>query len=98
MNTPIQGTKAIVAGAPAKLVDENTAVESVEFFARKNPTTANAGNVYIGFSSAAGKNYRVLTPGQTWSISPRNGFIDLSKIYVDGATSDDVVVFTAIKP
>lgn len=95
--TPTQGTKAVAAaGTPVKLVSTSTLVESVEIYARKAPATANTGNVYIGFSSTGGQNYRVLAPEGSWALSSVAGKkIDLSTIYVDAATNADAVAWTA---
>jgi hypothetical protein len=95
--TPSQGRKAVAAaGTPELLVGSLTLVESVEIQARKNVTTANTGNIYLGFSSSAGSNYRVLEPGDvfTWTAPPGKK-LDLHLIYVDAATSADAVTYTA---
>lgn len=96
--TLIQGRKAVTAaGTPEKIVATNTYVESVEFFARKANGTANTGNIYIGTSSSAASNMRVLTAGESWSIvATKEKKINLFDFYVDSATNDDAVVYTAI--
>lgn len=93
-----QGSKAVAtAGTPVKLVSSATLVESVEIFARKDNTTANTGNVYVGFSASGGADLRVLQPGESYTVSAPNGKkIDLSKIYIDAATNADAVVYTAV--
>lgn len=96
--TMAQGTKAVAAaGTPERLVGSTTKVESVEIFARKNPTTANTGNIYVGFSASGGSNLRVLEPGEGFGLSaPLGKKIDLNLIYIDSATSSDAVQFTSI--
>jgi phosphoheptose isomerase len=95
----LQVTKAIAAaGTPERLTASSTIVESAEIYARKDPATANTGNVFIGFSSTGGQNYRVLEPGDSFTISSDEANdLDLSLIYVDAANNDDAVVVTALK-
>jgi hypothetical protein len=95
--TPSQGRKAVTAaGTPEALVGSLSLVESVHIQARKNVTTANTGNIYLGFSSSAGSNYLVLAPGDEWSwTAPPGKKLDLHLIYVDAATSADAVTYTA---
>jgi hypothetical protein len=96
--TATQGVKAVgSAGTPERLVASSTLVESVEIFARKGKTTANTGNIYVGFSSSAASNTRVLEPGETWQLTaPAGKKIDLNLIYVDAATTADAVTYTSV--
>jgi hypothetical protein len=96
--TNAQAIKAVTtAGTPVQLVATSTLVDAVEIFARKNSTTANTGNVYVGFSSTGGQNFRVLAPGETFSEKAPDGKkIDLSLIYIDAATNADAVIYTSI--
>lgn len=93
-----QGRKAVAAaGTPETLVAADTFVEHVEIHARKNPTTANAGAVYVGVSSAAGSNYRVLLAGEYFMLYSSHGKkINLKDIWVDAATNADAVTYTAL--
>jgi len=93
-----QGTKAVAsAGTPEPLVGTPTYVSSLEIHARKNPTTANTDNIYVGFASGAGNQKRVLAPGESFPITaPPGKKIDLAGIYIDAATSDDAVTWSAL--
>ena len=94
----IQGSKVVAtAGTPVALVDTPTPVRSVEIHARKNKTTANAGNVYVGFNRGAGAQLRVIEPGEPFAIAAPDGKkFDLAGIFVDAATSGDAVTFSAV--
>lgn len=96
--TAAQGVKAVAAaGTPVKLVATTTLVDSVTIQAQKNVTTANTGNIYVGFSSTGGQNYIVLAPGQSTSIqAPAGKKVDLSLIYIDAATNADAVAYTSL--
>lgn len=96
--TIANGSKAVTtAGTPVRLVAVSTLVESVEIHARKNPTTANTGAIYIGLSGTGGQNFRVLAPGESFTISaPAGKKIDLNTIFVDSATSADAVAYTSV--
>ena len=95
---PAQGTNAIAsAGTPEKLVAASTLASSVEIYGRKSPAVANTGNLYVGFSSTGGQNYRTVPPGTGFTISAAVGQkLDLSTIYVDASNSADVAVYTYI--
>lgn len=83
------------AGTPVLLESSQHLVESLEVHARKTATTANTGNVVIGFSSTGGQNYRVLQPGESYTFGPVAGKKwDTHTIYVDAATNADAVVVT----
>lgn len=85
------------AGTPVRLVASSTLVDSVEIFAMKNVTTANTGNIYVGFNSTGGQNFRVLTPGSSLSMkAPPGKKLDLTLIWIDAATSADAVVYTLL--
>lgn len=83
------------AGTPVQLVTASTLVETVEIHARKDKTTANTGNIYVGFVSGAGNQLRVLVPGESWKWTAAAGKkIQLNSIWIDAATNADAVVFT----
>lgn len=98
ISTGGQGSKAVTsAGTPVTLVAVQTLVDCVEIHARKSKTTANTGNIYIGWSSSAASNVRVLAPGDSVSFSaPAGKKIDLQTIYIDAATSADAVTYTTL--
>lgn len=84
------------AGTPVQVSTTNVFVEEIEFHARKNKTTANAGAVYIGPNITP---IRVLLAGESWKI--RSQFtggpgkkINLADWYVDAATNGDSVTVT----
>jgi len=57
--------------------------------ARKNKTTANTGDVYVGNREVQSQ---VLSPGQSLSFEVHPGEkLDLSQIYIDAATNGDGV-------
>jgi hypothetical protein len=93
-----QGTKAVAAaGTPEALVGASTLVSSVEIHARKNTTTANTGNIYVGFTAGAGNQKRVLAPGEVFPITAQPGKkVDLASIYIDAATNADAVTWSAL--
>jgi hypothetical protein len=95
---PAQIVKAVAAaGTPEQLTATRTQCQSLVIQARKNTTTANAGNVYIGFTSAASSQKLVLQPGESVSITAGTGkAIDLSGIYIDAATNADAVCVTYV--
>ena len=83
------------AGTPVALAATSTLVDSFEVHARKNVTTANTGAVYIGFSSSAGNNYRVLLPGENFPFGKIEGKKwDLHTVFVDAANSADAITVT----
>lgn len=95
-----QGVTAVTsAGTAVRLSDTSNVVRSLEIHARKNTTTANTGNVYVGVEGGSGKQYRVLTPGDPLSLSVQgeDEGIDLQGIWIDAATSGDAVTWTAIR-
>ena len=96
--TLTQGAKAVAAaGTPERLVATSTLVESVELHARKSPTVANTGNIYVGISATAGQNLRALIPGESFTIvAPPGKMIDTRNIFLDAATSADAVTWTAV--
>jgi len=99
-STPAVGvTTAGGSGAnlAAVMVGEDILVEALEIHARKNTTTANAGNIFQGFSPTAGQNYRVIPPGESWSLTLPHGQMNLGKIYIDAANNGDAVTWTAYR-
>lgn len=96
--TVAQGVKAVAtAGTPVRLVATTTLVDSVTIQAQKTVTTANTGNIYVGWSSTGGSNYIVITPGQSTSIqAPTGKKVDLNLIYIDAATNADAVAYTSL--
>lgn len=97
--TNTQNVKAVTtAGTPVVLTGTGaTLVQSFEIHARKNTTTANTGNIYVGFSASGGSNYRVLSPGDSWGeVAPPGKKLDMHLIYIDAATSADAVTWTAL--
>lgn len=93
-----QGTKAVTAAGTAERLTSANLVRSVELHARKNRTTANTGNIYVGVEGGSGLQYRVVEPGESFTISAgEDEVFDLSGIWIDAATSADAVTWTALK-
>jgi len=94
-----QGTKAVAAaGTAVQLTATTTLVRSVEIHARKNKTTANTGDVYVGFAGGSGNQNRVLAPGDPFTITAIDEeMIDLSQIWIDAANNGDAVTWSAVK-
>ncbi|MEP6672354.1 MAG: hypothetical protein ABJF10_24530 [Chthoniobacter sp.] len=66
-------------------------VATVLLTARKNKTTANTGDVYIGNKGAQSQ---VLSPGQSLAIDVRAGEeLSLPDIFLDAATNGDGVIY-----
>ena len=93
-----QGNKTVAAAAtPETIVASSTLVSSVEIMARKGRGVANTGDVWIGPQSANDAQLRRLVPGDAITLTaPAGKKIDLFLIYVDVATDDDGVIYTAI--
>ena len=72
---PAQIVKAVAAaGTPVQLTATRTQCQSLVIQARKNVTTANTGNVYIGFVATVSTQKLVLQPGESVSITAGNGY------------------------
>lgn len=73
-------------------VNDSELARHIRITARKNPTTANTGDVYIGVSQNGGDNHIVLADKETFEISgDRKDLIDLNELHVDAANNDDAV-------
>jgi hypothetical protein len=96
--TPIQSKKTVAAAnTPEALVAKSTAVQSVELVAQKDQNSANTGTIWVGWSSADGVCNRPMSPGDILPITaPFGQKLDLGAIYIDVATANDGVTFTAI--
>lgn len=96
LTTFSQGRTAVAsAGTPVQVVSTPTHVRKVEFFARKANGTANTGVIYLGLSSVAASNYRVVAVDGTWIVEALAGtFLDLSQFYIDAANAADAVAYT----
>ena len=95
-----QGAKTVVDHTIAySIADVTTKVNTVEIWARKNKTTDNTGNVYIGFDASGSPSacLRALQPGETWVLSaPPGKVIDLTGIWVAADNDGDAVLFTRL--
>lgn len=91
-------TTVTTAGTPVVLAGTGvTLVESVEISARKSFIAANVGAIYVGFSSTPGQNFRVLLPGESYTLSaPAGKKINIHAVYVDAASNGDAVTWTAL--
>jgi len=87
------------SGTPVQLSSTSLRVRKLRIQPRKNATTVNTGNVYIGthslnFSTNTGI-FAVLSPEQTEAVyidAPIGQDIDLSLWYVDADNSNDAVL------
>lgn len=69
-------------------------VESLTLTAQKSRTTANTGNVWIGFSATNDTQLRLLTPGDSVTYVAVDGKkINLAAIFIDVATNGDGVLY-----
>lgn len=85
------------AGTPERLIATELLVDSFEVHARKNPTTANTGAVYVGLSGVAGENYRVLLAGETLTLTaPPGTKLNVQSFWIDAATNADAVTVTTL--
>lgn len=93
-----QAVKAVTtAGTPVALAATSTLVETVEIIAMKNRTTANTGNIYIGFTAGVGTQLRVMIPGEVWQLTaPPGKKLDLAGVYIDAVTSADAVIYSSL--
>ena len=86
------------AGTPVQLVSSAMRVRCFRVQPRKNATTVNVGNVYIGGSnlnvSTKTGIYAILSPEQTEGIEIRypQDLTDISQWYVDADNSNDSVL------
>lgn len=91
--TLAQAYKTVTASGVPEAVGSGL-VESVLFTARKNRTTANTGDVFIGFSPTNDTQLRQLSPGESVSYTaPEGKKINLAGIYIDVATNGDGVLY-----
>lgn len=61
--------------------------------------TVNTGSVFLGDSVTNDAQLFPLIPGATLELTaPKDGLLDLSKIFVDAATLTDGVQFVAVTP
>jgi len=101
--TPITNQRLVTAaGTPEKLKEapqwQTSKVISVTIRAH----TANAGNVYLGFSNAItfATDGFLLAPGETITLDVHDfldGYIDLSQIWIDAANSADGISYVAFE-
>ena len=96
--TPVTGRKTVAAtGTPEALSATHVYAQSVELVAQKAQGSANAGTVYVGWTSGNGEQDRPLAPGDTWVITAPDGKkLDLAEIYIDPANPGDGVTWTAV--
>ncbi len=79
------------------LVAQYNAVGSVEIHARKSVSSANTGNIFVGFSATPGANLRVIKPDASFTIDAPDGKrIDLRSIFIDAAEDGDGATWTAM--
>lgn len=76
---------------PKQLTNTTMYVRSVTFIGKpSNQGSANAGSVYIGFSSADGGNLYEITSGSVHTFTPPPGdSLNLAELYIDVASAND---------
>jgi hypothetical protein len=83
------------AGVAQAIAGVSTLVEAVEILPRRNSTTPNTGNIFIG---PAGSQLRIIAPGDAAYIltAPPGKKVDISTVFVLNATAGDGIIWTAI--
>lgn len=94
--TLTQANKTVAATGTPEAIGTGL-VESIVIKVLKGRTTANTGNVFIGFSATNDTQLYTLAPGEELALAAPDGKkLDLSGIYIDVATNGDGVIYTAV--
>lgn len=86
-------TTVTTAGTRVQVTSSSILVRQATF----RPLVTNSGEVYIGDDGVSSSDGFPISPGDSYTLRPHNGVLDLAQIYVDADTSGDKVAISVIE-